>query len=103
VADTEGHRGGLGFHVELAEEAGQVRVSDLVVNHETGVDGDGVAVFVDGDRIGVAAGIIVLLEERQIVTGMQKVRASQAGDPCADDSQCGHAAARWEGCVAAGS
>ena len=37
VLDGKGHRGRLGLHPELPEQAGEVRVGDLVVNHEAGV------------------------------------------------------------------
>jgi hypothetical protein len=91
VLHAEGHLRRLHAHAQLAEEAGEVRVSDLVIDHEAGVEGDVAGAFGDGDGVGVAAGVVRLLEEREVEAGLKEVRAAQAGDAGADDGEAGHA------------
>ena len=66
---------------------GEVRVSLIVKNHETGVDWHWSARsdFRHRDGIGVAAGIVVLLEKGEIEMMLQKMRATHPCNPGADD------------------
>ncbi len=86
VGHAEAHVGGLTRDAELAEHALEVRVVAVVEDDEAGVDVDGPARLVDGDRVRVAAGVVAGLEDRDPVTGRMELRGrEQAGDPAADD------------------
>ena len=82
VLDTEGHRSGLGGDVEIGEKTGEEGVSDLIVNHEAGVDG----VVSRHHGVGVSADALVFFEEGEFVVVLKKVGAGEAGDSGADDS-----------------
>ena len=90
VLDAEGHFGLLRGDVEFLEEADEVRIGGVVEDHEAGVDGDGAPGFVDGDGVGVAAGVVVLLEEGEVVMRMKEMGGSEPGDAGADDGDFGH-------------
>ena len=85
VLDGEGHCGRLRGDIEFLEKAGEVRVGDLVIDHETRVEREHPAVFLDLDGVRVAAYAVVLLEEGEIGLPFQEMGACEAGDACADD------------------
>ena len=84
AGDREAHLRRLRAHAELAEEADEVRVGVLVVNDEAGVErqrpsGDHVL-----DRVRVAPGATVALEQLDLVALRERVGRSQARDARAD-------------------
>jgi hypothetical protein len=87
---TEGHVRRLRSHVQLFEQAREIRICDFIENHESGINRHGNAIFVNVDGVGVTANVIVLLEEREFVARMQKMRAAESGDSRADDGDFGH-------------
>ena len=91
--DAHAHLGGLGRHVELAEQAQQVRVGLLVVHDEAAVDAQ--AAVASGDVVGVrvSAEPCVALEEGDVVRRAEHVGGGQAGHAGADDG-CGRSGRR---------
>ena len=87
MADRERHRGRLRTHAELLEQPAEVRVRDLVEHHEAGVHRQGApgAGFGDVDRVGVAAGAGIRVEERDVVVRAQEAQATEAAHAGADD------------------
>lgn len=87
VAHGEGHGGGFHGDLKLVEEAAELRVGHAVENHEAGVDGQGAAGAGLGglDGVGVAAEVVVLLKNGNVVVAVQEVGAAEAGDAGADD------------------
>ena len=87
VLHAEAHVGGLHRHFQLLEEAAEVRVGDAVEHHEPGVERDRSGPAGHVDRVGMAAGIVRLLEQRDVETPAQEVRGAEAGDAGADDGE----------------
>ena len=87
VAHGEGHGGGFHGDLKLVEEAAELRVGHAVENHEAGVDGQGAAGAGLGglDGVGVAAEVVVLLKNGNVVVAVQEVGAAEAGNAGADD------------------
>lgn len=80
ILDTEGHGRRFGRHIEFAKEASEVWIGDMIKDHETGIDGEGLIFLVDGDRVGVSAGVIVFFEKGKIVPRVKKVGTPESGD-----------------------
>ena len=57
---TEGHVRRLRFNFEFAKESSEIRVGYTIEDHESRVDRHCAPVFLDRDRIGVAASESVL-------------------------------------------
>ena len=85
VLDGEGHVCRLGGDIEFPEKAGEVRVGDLVINHETGIERQHLAVFRNLYGVRVAADAVVLFEEGEVEIPFQEMGAGEAGDAGADD------------------
>ena len=97
VADREGHRRLLGLYAQLLEQTAEVRVRHLVEDHEARVHRQGAARagFGDVDRVGVAAGATVPVEDRHVVVRGQEAKAAEAAHAGADDRDAfTHAAKR---------
>ena len=97
VAHRERHLGLLGGDAELGEQPEQGRVRALVVDDESGVDGQRRAgTTVDEVRVGMAAEPVVGLEERDVRGTGGDVGSGQAGHAAADDGNaagsCSHQA-----------
>ena len=83
----------LGGDAEVVEQPAQRRVGAVVVDQESGVDADDVAVTaVQVMGVGVSADPAVGLEQGDPVAGRQHVRRRQPCDPAADD---GDGAPAW--------
>ena len=80
VADREAHFGGLRRDAESRQHPLEVRVGPVVQNDEAGVDVVCRVSRVHTDRVGVPAGVVVRLEESDLVVLMKDVGADQAGD-----------------------
>ena len=91
VLHAEGHLGRLRRHAEFAEEPREIRIRDVIEHHEARVDRHDAACFVHGDGVGVPARVVVLLEERDVVARVEKMRAAEAGDSGPDDGERLHA------------
>ena len=93
VADGEAHARRLGGHADGRQQSPEVRVGAVVEDDEAGVDVVRLVGRVHPDRIGVAAGVVVRLEERDVVVLVQEMRAGQAGDPGPHDRDLQRSAA----------
>ena len=87
MADRKGHRGLLGLHAEFLEQAAEVRIGHLVEHHEPCVHRQGApsARFGDINRVGVAAGPGVVVEDGDVVMGVQEAKAAEAAHAGAND------------------
>ena len=85
VLHAERHDGGLRRDVQGLEEAREVRVGDLIVNHEAGVDGDLAFTFLHRDGVAVPTDMSACLEYGNFEVTMKEVGAAEAGDAAADD------------------
>ena len=86
---------GLIGDAEFAEKPREIRISDFVENHEAGVNRHGAIFFSDGNRIRVAARVIVFFVKRQVELAMQKMRAAQTGNAGSNDGDPFHARCEW--------
>ncbi len=67
------------------EETHQQGIGPIVKHNETGVYGGSlIRPVIDHDRVGVAADIVVLFEEGDLVTALQQVGRRNPGNPAAD-------------------
>ena len=78
ACDGEAHLRGLRAHAELAEEAYEVRVGVLVVDDEAGLEPKGPARGDVLDRVRVATGAVVTLEQLDLVALRKRVGRSEA-------------------------
>ena len=90
VLDAEGHVGFLRGDIEFVEKADEIGIGGVVEDHEPGIDGHGAAGFIDGDGVGVAAGVVVFFEKGDVVMRVEAVGGSESGDAGADDGDGGH-------------
>jgi hypothetical protein len=90
VGDTEAHVAGGAGHVESVQQLGEVRVVAFVEDDEPGVHLVGFVPEVDAVRVGVAAHVVVGLEDRDLVLSVEEVGADQPRDPGSHngDSHC---------------
>ncbi len=88
AGDGEANVGGLRRHVEMREELGQVRIIQLVIDDEPGIDGDAGAVIVDIDRSRMTARPVVFLINNDLMwrTRRQGPGGGVSGDAGPDDS-----------------
>ncbi len=82
----ESHLRRLGRDPEMIEKRGEVRIGGLVVDDEAGVDRDLALATGDVDRIAVAAGAVVLLDDRDIMGAGQEPGRRQARHAGSHDS-----------------
>ncbi len=80
ILHTEGHGRRFGRHIEFAKEASEVRIGDMIEDHEPGIDGEGLIFLVDDDRVGVTAGVIVFFEKSEIVSRVKEVGTAESSD-----------------------
>ena len=85
AAQAEAHVRRLPGDAEFLEHRDEVRVRPVVENDEAGVHRPGAARELDIHRVGVAAGIVVRLEDRHVVVARKAPRRMKAGDAGADD------------------
>ena len=85
MLDGEGHLGRLRSDIEFLKKAGEVRVGDLVINHETGIERQHLAVFRNLYGVRVSADAVVFFEESEIEIPFQEMSAGEAGDAGSDD------------------
>ena len=85
VLHREPHRGRLRGHAEFVEQAGQQRIVAGVVDDEASVHVERAAIDFDPMGVGVAAEVIVGLEQDDVVLARQQPRRRQAADPGTDD------------------
>ena len=81
-----------------ASSADEARVRALVVDDEAGVDLNRPARRVNRDGLDVAAGLAVLLEDRHLMLGTERVGRGEPADPGTDDRDVHGATApvaRW--------
>ena len=78
VVHAEGHLRFFGRHVQFFEEAREMRIRDLIVNHEAGVHADLAIAFLHRDGVGVTTDIITGFEEGEVVVLLKKVSAAEA-------------------------
>ena len=102
VLHAEGHLCRVGRDIQLAEEAGQMRIGDVIENHEPGVDRHLPPFLPNHDRVRVPARVVVLLVEREVEALVQKMCAAETRDAGADDGEGFHGIA-WKlgGCFQA--
>jgi hypothetical protein len=79
------HFRGFGYDLEIFEKLGEVRIGDFVVNHEAGIEGEILAVFLNRYRVGMATDAAVFFEEGDVEMSVQEMRAGKTGDACSDD------------------
>ena len=72
-----------------------MRVGDLVVDHEAGVDRALLAILIKGAGVGVTADVSPGFEHRDLVTVAQEVRAAEPGNTGADDGEGLHLSAEF--------
>ncbi len=77
VLDGKRHRRGLGVDVEFFEKLGQVRVGDLIVNHEASIEREVLAIFLDCDGVGMSSNTAVFFKQRDVEMPMQEMRAGK--------------------------
>jgi hypothetical protein len=80
ILDTEGHGRRFGRHIEFAKKASEIWIGYMIKDHETGIDGEGLIGLLDGDRVGVPAGVIVFFEKGEIVSRVKKVGTAESSD-----------------------
>jgi hypothetical protein len=68
---AEAHVGGLPGHAQLLQHGNEIRVGPVVEHDEAGVDGVVLALPVDIDGVGVAAGIVARFEHGHVVLAAQ--------------------------------
>ena len=88
---AERHRAWARGHPEFTKQTAQIRVGDLVVGHEAGIDGYRAMLGIDAERMAVAADVVALFVQGELVAVLQEVRAAQAGDAGTDDCNPFHA------------
>ena len=97
VGHREAHVRGLAADAEAVEQALEARIVAVVEDDEAGVDPVRLVRRVDAHRVGVAAGMGLRLEDRDLMIGREQVRGDQPGDAGADDGDlhdCGDPDAR---------
>ena len=82
---AERHRRRLRGDIQFTEEPREQRIRHVIEDHEPGVHRQFAARFAHCHRVRVAAGVIVLFEDREIVMPVQKVRAAESRDAGAND------------------
>ena len=87
VAHAEAHFRRLDRDAQLVKQADQIRVGHFVEDHEPGIDRHAASVFIDLDRVGVAADVAFALENRHVVAVAQQPRCTEPGNATADDGQ----------------
>ena len=64
----------------------QVRIRDIVEDHEAGVNMDIGTLFFQRDSVGVPAYVVVLFIKTEMVVGEQEMAAAHSGNAGSDDS-----------------
>ena len=78
------------LHIQLGEQAGQVRVSALIEDEEAGVDAVVDAIKLDVDRVGMTAEMTTGFKERDMRCRSQCMRHGQARDAGANHGHALH-------------
>src|SRR6185437_9599338 len=83
--NAERHLRGFGWHLQVIEQSGEIRVSLLVVNDETGIYRYDLTGRACVDRIAVSANTVGTLIYGDFVAAGQQPRCGHARDTCANN------------------
>ncbi len=98
IAHAEAHARRLPGDAEVLQQPLEVRVVAVIEDDETGVHVQRLVCSVDPHGVGVAAGVLARLEDRDLVMLVEQIGDHQTGDACADDCDPhrGRRCRRWE-------
>ncbi len=84
--ERKAHVAVMGLHVEMREQRGQVRVIELVVDNEAGVDGKWGAIVVDVYGRGMPAGSFLCLIQCHVMDVADSPGGGRAGNSRTNNS-----------------